>query len=68
MISERLLNKSFGINSLVIWEKSEFRHSLYTMHENKLKRDGKVKYNTAKPRKNQEMTELKKASEDLIQI
>ena len=67
MISERLLNKSLGINSLVIWEKSEFRHSLYTMNENKLKGDGKVKYNTAEPRKNQ-MTELKKASEDLIQI
>ena len=66
MISERLLNKSLGINSLVIWEKSEFRHSLYTMNENKLERDGKVKYNTAEPRKNQ-MTELK-ASEDLIQI
>lgn len=42
MISERLLNKSFGINSLVIWEESEFRHSLYTMHENKLKRDGRL--------------------------
>lgn len=67
MISERLLNKSLGINSLVIWEKSEFRHSLYTMNENKLKKDGKVKYNTAEPRKNQ-MTELKKASENLIQI